>query len=226
MKKRIESQVKEIRTSNEKSKFSLGILALVSFCSFLIVIATFSKLSLFYYSISFDALFDRLAGVTYRSAPVVNVNHYEYIPQIPVVVYVAALLGPIYASISVLIYIVLGLSFFPIFALGGGPKYILQYNFGYILAYLPAVILVAKSLKKKFSYRDSFKACFLAVLSVHVIGIMYSIIMGLIRREPYEFILDWIIAQSFSKMIYDFLFSFFAIIAAKVTKRLLWLIMG
>ena len=223
MSKRIGSQVREIKTTSEKTKFSLGILAVMALCTFLLIIATFTKLSLFYYAPHFGGMFGTDPN---SSNSMFSLFHYEYIPQIPVVVYIAALLGPIYAVISVFAYLLLGLSFFPIFALGGGYKYIFQYNFGYILAYIPAVIIVTKNIKKKFSYRASMKACILAVLSVHLIGIMYAITLGLLKREPYEFILNWIVAQSFSKMIYDIVFSFFAILLAKISKKILWIVIG
>ena len=45
---------------------------------------------------------------------------------------------------SILLYILLGLFAIPVFALGGGPKYIFEYGFGYILAYIPAVFFAVR----------------------------------------------------------------------------------
>lgn len=226
MTKRIESQFKKIRHSKDKVRFSLGTLALVAFCTFLIIIATFTQLSFFHYIIPLDIIFHPVKFFSNASNSIIQTKYYEYIPQIPVVVYISALLGPIYALIAVLIYIILGLTFFPVFALGGGISYVLQYNFGYILAYLPAVFIVCKTLKKNFSYKYIAKASFFAVLTIHITGILYIIVMALFRREPYAFILDWIAAQTLSKIVYDFIFSFLAIIFAKITKKILWVVMG
>ena len=225
MTKRIESQFKKIRNKKDKVRFTLGTLALVALCTFLIIIATFTQLSIYHYILPLDMIFHPIKFAT-GSEAVIQTRFVDYIPQVPVIAYIAALLGPIYGLLSVLIYIGLGLSFFPVFALGGGIKYVLQYSFGYIIAYLPAVVIMSKVLKRDFSYKYVLKACFLGVLTIHLVGIFYTIILGLIKREPYQFLLEWIAFQSVSKFIYDFIFSFFAVLMARLTKKILWIIMG
>ncbi|MDD3236626.1 MAG: biotin transporter BioY [Candidatus Gastranaerophilales bacterium] len=225
MTKRIKSQFKEIRHSNEKVRFTLGTLTLVALCTFLIIISTFTQFSFNHYCIPLEAFFHPIR-FSDSGGPLVQLKYYEYIPQLPVIAYIAALLGPIYGLISVVLYLILGLSFFPVFALGGGIKYVLQYSFGYILAYIPAVVIMARCLRKHFSYKDAFKASFWGVLTIHIIGIFYTIIMALIKREPYQFILEWIAIQSLFKFIYDLIFCFIAIILARITKKFLWIIMG
>ena len=73
------------------------------------------------------------------------------IPQIPVVMFVASVLGRGMTSTSLFLYILLGLCGLPIFALGGGIHYIGQFGFGYILGYLPAVAIACKFLQEKQS---------------------------------------------------------------------------
>lgn len=226
MTKRIESQFKQIRSSRDKIRFSLGTLSLVTFCTFLIIIATFTQLSFFHYVIPLDIIFHPIKFFSNHSNSIIQVKYCEYIPQIPVLAYIAALLGPVYSLIAVFIYILLGLTFFPVFALGGGISYVLQYNFGYILAYLPAVFVICRVLRKNFSYKSIAKASFLGVLVIHITGILYTIILALFKGESYNFILDWIAAQSLSKILYDFIFSFLAIILARITKKILWVVMG
>lgn len=226
MTKRIEEQFHKIRKSNDKIRFTLGTLSLVAFCAFLIVIATFTQLSFYHYVIPSEALLHPVNYFSDVSNHLFKVKYYEYIPQIPVIIYIAALLGPIYGLISVMLYIIAGLTFFPVFAIGGGIKYILQYNFGYIFAYIPALFITAKNLKKNFSYKDAAKASFLGVLTIHIIGVLYIIVLALLKREPYQFILEWLNAQTVSKIIYDLIFSFFAVILAKLTKKILWIVMG
>lgn len=225
MSKRLQSQIEQY-SSKDKIKLSLGTLSLVGFCSFLIVVATFTQLSFFHYILPIEAFFHPIRFWAEHPNTVLPVKYYEYIPQIPVIVYISALLGPRFGLTSVLIYIALGLTLFPIFALGGGPGYLLQYNFGYILAYIPAVIIINKYLKDNFSYTNTAKSSFLGVLTIHIIGIIYIIIISLIKKEPINYAFNWIIIQSFSKIIYDFIFSFLAIIFAKLTKRVLWIVMG
>lgn len=226
MSKRIESQFKQIKRSKEKIRFSLGTLSLVAFCSFLIIIATFSQLSFFHYVIPIDSIFHPIKYFSDSSHHFIATKYYQYIPQIPVIFFIATLLGSLFASIAVTLYIALGLAYFPIFALGGGIGYVTQYNFGYILGYLPAVIVICKTLRHNYSYKSIAKATLFGVLTIHLTGILYTIIVGLIRRESYSFILDWIVTQSSAKIIYDYIFSFLAIIIARVTKKILWIIMG
>ena len=226
MSKRIESQFKQIKRSKEKIRFTLGTLSLVAFCTFLIIIATFSQVSFFHYIIPLDAIFHPIKYFEDGSNHLITTKYYQYIPQIPVVFFISTLLGTVFASISVFLYIALGLAYFPIFALGGGINYILQYNFGYILAYIPAVIVICKTIRNNYSYKSIAKACLFGVLTIHITGILYTIILGLIKGESYQFLLDWIGTQSTSKLIYDYIFSFLAIIFARITKKILWIIMG
>lgn len=226
MSKRIESQFRQIKRSKEKVRFNLGTLSLLAFCTFLIIIATFSQLSFFHYYVPMDAIFHPVRFFSDSANHFISTKYYQYIPQIPVIFFVSTLLGSLFASIAVSIYVVLGLAYFPIFALGGGIGYVTQYNFGYILAYLPAVIIICKTLRKNYSYKSIAKATLLGVLTIHIIGILYSIVVALIKREPYEFILEWIVAQSTAKIIYDYIFSFIAILLARITRKILWIVMG
>ena len=140
--------------------------------------------------------------------------------------FIASLIGKRFGTTAVTIYILLGLTFFPIFALGGGIKYIFEYNFGYILAYLPAVFIVAFMLKDKFNYATVFKADLLGVLTIHTIGIFYLILMAIIHQDLFSNVVGWIIMQSGTKMLYDFVFGYFAILLSKPVKQIIWLSMG
>lgn len=69
-------------------------------------------------------------------------------------------------------YIILGL-FFPIFALGGGVRYLFEYGFGYILAFLPAIFFAGTLLKGKTDFLRVFLISVIGVLTIHVLGILY-----------------------------------------------------
>lgn len=139
---------------------------------------------------------------------------FHLIPQIPVVLFVCSVLGRKMALTSVILYILAGLFFIPVFGLGGGIKYIFEYGFGYILAYIPAVI-IAGLLLKKYTFSRMLGAAFAGVLTIHIIGILYMIILALLKHAGADFIGGWIAAQSGLKIIYDIIASFLLILISK-----------
>ncbi|MDZ7269867.1 MAG: biotin transporter BioY [candidate division KSB1 bacterium] len=52
-----------------------------------------------------------------------------------------SLLGPVFGCLSQLLYLGLGLAGLPVFTQGGGPAYVLQPTFGYLLGFPPASFL-------------------------------------------------------------------------------------
>ena len=208
--KRIKEELKNIKNKEPQMKFSLGTLSLVAVCLALLIISTFTQI--------------RFSGVD------TGINTYwkfEYIPQIPIVLFIATLLGESFGLLTILIYIILGLTpNYPIFGMGGGLSYIFQYNFGYIFAYIFAIILSAKELKKGNSITYTLKATLLGVLVIHLIGIFYMTINALIRHDSFAFIGNWIYYQSLSKILFDIVFGIIAILIGKGIKKILWLILN
>jgi len=210
--KRVREGIRKIHKPPFRIKFCLGTLAIISLCVLLLVIATFSQIK-----ISFNI-------------PDMGISSYlkfEYIPQIPVVLFISALLGGYWGLIAVLTYIVLGLTpMFPVFALGGGPAYVFQYNFGYIFGFLFAVVISAKMLKKNSNIWDIIFAVLYGVSLIHIIGIAYLTIIALLRHDPFNFICSLIYYQSVSKILYDLVFGFIAVLIAKGLKKILWIFLG
>lgn len=136
------------------------------------------------------------------------------IPQIPVVMFVCSVLGRRMALTAVLLYIFIGLFFAPVFALGGGLKYIFQYGFGYILAFVPAVVISGKLLNK-YSFFDMLKAVLAGVFTIHLIGILYMMVIALIKHSGFLFVGDWIGAQSGLKVLYDLVLSYVLVLMGK-----------
>ncbi len=70
------------------------------------------------------------------------------IPYVPLtlqtffVILSGALLGPRFGALSQILYLAVGLLGVPIFANGGGPGYVLQPSFGYLLAYPAAAYVI------------------------------------------------------------------------------------
>ena len=215
--KRLKDELDAFNAENKKLKITMGTLVVMLWCVFLIVIATFTQLDFSYYFPS---------GWNPAAPDFLKLKHCIYIPQIPVIFFIAALIGKRFGILAVSLYIILGLTLFPIFALGGGPGYIFEYNFGYILAYIPAVFIVAFSLKDKFNYATIAKATVLGLLTIHIIGIFYLVLMAIIHQDPFSHVLNWITMQSGTKMVYDFVFGYLAILISKPVKQILWISMG
>ena len=210
--KRVKAELKKYHKENFHIKFCLGTIDLIIVCIVFLIIATFTQIK-----INFNI----------PEHSIGNYLKFEYIPQIPIVLFIAAILGECWGLIAILLYIIMGLTpIFPIFALGGGMPYIFQYNFGYIFSFIFAVIVVAKELKGKSSLLNIIKAVFWGVLIIHLIGIVYMSIIALLRHDSIDFIKNWVYYQSISKLLYDIVFGFIAIIVAKGIRKVLWILMG
>lgn len=213
------SNTKLIKKQIEGIRFSLGTLLLVLCCTFLIILATFVQLNISHLILPFGKF----------GQENLNINdfifNYKIIPQIPAVMFVGAFLGRKYGIASVLLYIILGLFIIPVFALGGGPKYIFEYGFGYILAYIPAIFFAGSILKSGFNNRNIFHAALVGVLTIHVIGVLYMLFIAGLKHEGWAFMSSWICAQSGIKILYDFVFSFAMLFIAKYAKIILWFFM-
>lgn len=215
--KRLKQELEDFNAANKKTRLTLGTLVVMGWCVFLIVIATFTQIDFSHYMIGLP---DPASG------KFLFLKHYSYVPQVPVIFFIAALIGKRFGILSVVIYILLGLFAFPIFALGGGIKYLFEYNFGYILAYIPAIFIVAFLLKDKFSYGNITKASLLGVLTIHIVGVFYLMLMAIIHRDAFSNVAGWIYMQSGVKMVYDFVFGFLAILLSRPVKQILWISMG
>lgn len=197
----------------------LGGTLLVILCAFLMVISTFYEFNLSHFILPAE-FFKGTANF-----PKDFVYTYKIIPQLPAVMFTAAFLGRKYGLASVLLYLILGLFCIPVFALGGGPKYVLEYGFGYLLGYIPAVFFAGSIIKSGFTCRNIAQAVLVGVFTIHIIGIFYMIFISAIRHEGWTFISSWIIYQSGIKILYDFALSFAAMFVAKYLKIILWLYM-
>lgn len=210
--KRLRAGLRKMRKDDCRIGFSFGTIALITVCIVLLIIATFSQIQ-----INFNIPENSMH--TYLK--------FEYIPQIPIILFIAALLGECWALIVVLLYILMGLtSIFPVFALGGGLSYIFQYNFGYIFAYIFAVLITAKKLRNKPSILDFLIAVLYGVFTIHIIGIVYMTIISFLRHDSLDFITNWIYFQSISKILYDIVFGFIAVLLARGIRKILWVLLA
>ena len=212
-------RIRVIKKQIEGIRLSFGSLLLVLCCTFLIILSTFIQININHFTIPAGVFSGQhLSAGDY-------IHTYKLIPQVPVIMFVGAFLGRRYGIASILLYILLGLCAIPVFALGGGPSYIFEYSFGYILAYIPAVFFAGSILKSGYTNRNMLHAVLVGVLTIHLIGVLYMLFISGLKHEGSEFMLGWICAQSGVKIIYDFILSFAAVFIAKYAKIILWFFM-
>ena len=223
--KRLAEQINKLKYNNQDVKFNLGVLILLVLCTFLIVISTFTQIDFKHYIIPFETFAPDADWVQMLAEGKFS-KHYQFIPQIPVIMFIALLLGRKYGIISVSLYILIGLFLAPVFALGGGIDYIFQYGFGYILGYVPAIFFAASILRSGLSFRNMLQATIVGVITIHIVGSLYFLFIATIQKETSSFIMGWLVAQSGTKILYDIFFSFIAMICAKFTKKFLWFAIG
>jgi biotin transport system substrate-specific component len=124
-----------------------------------------------------------LLGVALFTA-LTSVGGYLRIPVPPVpftlqtlFVYLSAdILGSRRGSQSQLIFLVLGLMGVPVFALGGGPGYVLQPTFGYLLAFPIAAWAIGRILDRQHQairWRAFFTANAVGFLIIFTAGVAY-----------------------------------------------------
>lgn len=215
----VKPHVRVIKKQIEGIRLSLGSILLMLCCTFMLILSTFIQVNITHFIIP-SGIFNGEHLV-----PADFIHTYKLIPQLPIVMFIGAFLGKKYGITSILLYILLGLFVIPVFALGGGPKYVFEYSFGYILAYIPAVFFAASILKSGFTNRNIAQAVLVGVLTIHLVGVLYMLFIASLRHEGWEFMSGWVVAQSGIKIIYDFIFSFIAVFIAKYAKIVLWFYM-
>lgn len=212
-------KVRLVKKEVEGIRLSLASILLVLCCTFFLVYSSFIQLNVTHFIVPENIFHAK--NLVFKDFVYV----YKLVPQIPVVMFIGAFLGRKYGIASVLLYILLGLVTVPVFALGGGPGYIAEYGFGYILAYIPAIFFAGSILKSGFANKNILKAVLVGVLTIHLIGIFYMLFIAELRHEGWTFMSTWICAQSGIKIIYDFVLSFFAVFITRYARILLWFFM-
>lgn len=221
MSKRISKQLNSFKYKGEPIKITFGTLLLTMLCIMFLVIATFTQITLTHPSI--DVLKYLFHEIDYETAQT-TLKTYRYIPQIPTVFFIIALLGRKFGILAICGYIIIGM-FFPIFALGGGVSYLFEYGFGYILAFIPAIFFSGTLLKVKTDFLRIVLLSFLGVAAIHILGILYMLFIATLRHAPMDLISSWIASQSGIQVLYDIFFSVIAVYLGRFTRKLTWIVM-
>ncbi len=224
MSKRVADQINSFKYKGEPIRITLGTLVMTGLCIILLIVATFTQITIQHPYIPLDTLF--FLGQEHSDYEILKhfIKSYDYIPQIPMIFFIVALMGRKFGITAIIMYIILGM-FFPIFALGGGISYLFEYGFGYILAYLPAVFFAGTLLKGKTDYLRIPVISLVGVLTIHVLGILYMLFISTLRHAPWELVSSWIASQSGIQIIYDVFFTIMAVILGKQIRKLLWIVM-
>ena len=208
MKKRLKNELQKLKYENQPIKFSFIGMTLMFFCLFLLITATFLQVPFEFQGGAGEKLFQ-----------------YLYVPQVPAVMFIAVLLGVKMGVSVILLYILLGM-FFPIFALGGGPEYILKPVFGYIVAYVPAVMCAGVLTKKDASFLGILKSAAACTFIIHFLGMMYSFSVMAITNVWSDDIFNFLFLQSGIKLLYDYILCILAAYIANMAKRIIWVFAG
>ena len=224
MSKRIEKQLNSFKYNGEPVKITIGTMLLTCFCILLLIIATFTQITLKHIYIPAD-IFSFMSQEPTSSQIWQHITKtYRYIPQIPMIFFIVALLGRKFGILAICGYILLGM-FFPIFALGGGITYFFEYGFGYILAYIPAIFFTGTLLKVKTDFLRIILMAALGVLAIHVLGVLYMLFVATLRHAPMDLVTSWISSQSGIQVFYDIFFTVVGIYFGRWMRRLIWIVM-
>lgn len=224
MTKRISKQLDSFKYKGEPIKITLGTLILVCLSIILLIIATFTQITLTHPYLPLDTL----TFLSQEPTDFEIANHftktYKYIPQIPTTFFILGLLGRKFSILAICGYIILGM-FFPIFALGGGVNYIFELGFGYIMAFIPAIFFSGTLLKVKTDFLRIVLLCALGVVAIHVLGVLYMLFITTLRHAQMDLIWDMIASQSGLQIFYDIFFSVAGVYLGRVSRKFLWVIM-
>jgi len=224
MTKRIERQLNSFKYNGEPVKITIGTLILICLCILLLIIATFTQITIRHPYLPLDTF--QFLGQNPQDSQIIHhfTKTYRYIPQIPVIFFIVALLGRKFGILAILCYIMLGM-FFPIFALGGGVTYMFEYGFGYILAFIPAIFFTGTLLKIKTDFLRIVLMAALGVLAIHILGVLYMLFIAIMRHAPMDLVFGWIFSQSGIQVFYDIFFTVLGIYLGRWARKLLWIVM-
>lgn len=107
------------------------------------------------------------------------------IPYVPLtlqtffVILSGTLLGPGYGALSQLIYLTVGLIGIPVFANGGGPGYVLQPTFGYLLSYPLAAFVIGHLVWGSLRAERESPPGFWLIIGATSVGMIIIYILGI-----------------------------------------------
>lgn len=101
-----------------------------------------------------------------------------YVPltlQTLMVMFAALILGSRLGALSQLLYLTIGILGLPVFAHGGGPGYVLQPSFGFIIGFIPGAFIMGKIVENSQNLTFFRTTCALIAgqIIIYLIGLSY-----------------------------------------------------
>ncbi len=112
--------------------------------------------------------------------------------QTLVIVLASLLLSRKVAVLSVCLYIGIGLLGVPILANGGGPMYVLQPTFGYLIGFIVSTWLISTLCKKSDNMIKQVTICLIGVAIIYVCGMLYFVLLQYVLNDV-VFDLSWVL---------------------------------
>jgi biotin transport system substrate-specific component len=103
------------------------------------------------------------------------------IPHVPLtlqtlmVMSAGLILGSRLGALSQLLYLTIGLIGLPIFAQGGGPGYVLQPSFGFLVGFIAGAFVIGKIVEKEesLSFSRTLAALLMGQAAIYILGLSY-----------------------------------------------------
>lgn len=100
--------------------------------------------------------------------------------QVGAVLLTGCLGGKNAGALSQIAYVILGLTWLPVFAQGGGLEYLSEPSFGYLLGFIPgAWICGFLAFQTRMRVESLAFSCICGLLTIHISGITYLIVLHL-----------------------------------------------
>ncbi len=136
-----------------------------------------------------DAVFISLfAALTAVGAFIkIPIPHVPFTLQTLMVMFAGLLLGSRRGALSQVLYLTLGLMGLPIFAQGGGPAYILQPSFGFLIGFIAGAFTIGRVLEKKadLTLTQTVFALVLGQGIIYLFGLSYLYLnLNFILKKP------------------------------------------
>jgi len=140
--------------------------------------------------------------------------------QIPTVILLTLIFNRKVVFIAFSLYILIGLFISPVFNQGGSIGYLLTPNFGYLVGIYPLIKIIDNlNTNNKLNIGNFLKTGFLAIISMHLTGIIYNFIQ-IIFYSQFNIFLYNLGKYSLGKIGYHFLMLFPILLLIKPIERL------
>lgn len=155
-----------------------------------------------------------------------------YTAQLPLMLMVAAVLGPFMGPATLLIFLIAGLAMFPLFANGGGWSYVFEPGFGYLLGALFAGFWLSRTFHKPLQKNDGrsrslklLKKTLVATMVMHITGLLALVSLSILGRLAWGELGGWMFYLSIEKIPYDLLATLILLCLVRQIRLALWLVL-